>query len=105
MRALALMSVMLEQILQLVQGEAEVSGHLPELAVSEFDPVVVAERHGAAADLEDDVRAALAQPPKTLLQSSPDLSSLTRHVLVPSTMNSTTIRPSSTAADSLADSR
>ena len=29
---------MLEQILQLVQGEPEVSGHLPELAVSEFDP-------------------------------------------------------------------
>jgi hypothetical protein len=85
------MTVMLEQILQLVQGQAEVGGHLPELPVGELDPIVVAERHGAGTNLEDDVRAALAQLAEALLQTSLDLSSLTRHVLVPSMMNITTI--------------
>src|SRR5215472_16330260 len=80
MRALALMNAMLEQILQLVRGKAEVGGHLPELPVGKFGPVVVGEDRCAVPPHEDRVRPALAQLPEVPLLRSPDLSSLVCHL-------------------------
>lgn len=54
-------SLMLQQVLQIVERQAKVLGNLSQLPIAQFNPIVVGESCCSLVDPEDDMRAALAQ--------------------------------------------
>jgi len=69
---------MLQQLLEILEAEAEVRCDPPQLAVGELDPIVVSECHRSFADSKHDMRSPLPQLLKPALEREPNLASL-RH--------------------------
>jgi hypothetical protein len=53
--------LMLQQVLQLVERQAEVLGHLAQLPIAHLNPIVISESCRSILDPEDDMRTALAK--------------------------------------------